>query len=165
MTGWRHFGRKFGYWSYKIHRRPCSIVHFHNDVIPVFALCNAAYSYHTVFSATSIDHISMKKSNKENDVLNTLYGMFYCDISDHLPCFIFLQYANNSLYKKKTNDWNIWRQKLFQVCKNWNDKYMDTEGELYHRSVNTVHQISEQYSRWCNLLGNWLKITHGLPKF
>ena len=97
----------------------------------------------TQFSATSIDHISMKQSNKEN-VLSTLYGMFYCDISDHLPCFISLQYANNSLYKRMTNDWNIWRQKLFQVCKNWNDKYMDTENEWYHRFVNTVHQISEQ---------------------
>ena len=39
----------------------------------------------TQFSTTCIDHIFVKKSHKEK-VLSTLCGMFYCDISDHLPC-------------------------------------------------------------------------------
>ena len=41
----------------------------------------------TQFSTTCIDHIFMKRSNKEK-VLSTLCGMFYCNISNHLPCFI-----------------------------------------------------------------------------
>ena len=49
----------------------------------------------TQFSTTCIDHIFLKKTNKEK-VLSTSSGMFYCDISDHLPRFISLQYANNS---------------------------------------------------------------------
>ena len=46
-------------------------------------------------STNCIDNIFMKKSNKKK-VISTLCGMFYWDISDHLPCFISLQYANNS---------------------------------------------------------------------
>ena len=49
----------------------------------------------TQFSTTLIDHSFVKKSYKDK-VISTLCGMFYCDISDHLPCFISLQYANNS---------------------------------------------------------------------
>ena len=49
----------------------------------------------TQFSTTCIDHIFVKKSYKEK-VISTLCGMFYCDISDHLPCFISLQYASSS---------------------------------------------------------------------
>ena len=49
----------------------------------------------TQFSTTCIDHIFVKKSYKEK-VISTLCGMFHCDISDHLPCFISFQYASNS---------------------------------------------------------------------
>ena len=41
----------------------------------------------TPHSATCIDHIFVK--NPTNDAItNTISGIFYCDITDHLPCFI-----------------------------------------------------------------------------
>ena len=41
----------------------------------------------TSHSATCIDHIFVK--NPTNDAIaNTISGIFYCDITDHLPCFI-----------------------------------------------------------------------------
>ena len=49
----------------------------------------------TQFSTTFIGHMFMKKSNK-GKILSVLCGIFYCHISDHLPCFISLQYASNS---------------------------------------------------------------------
>ena len=102
----------------------------------------------TQFSTTCIDHIFMKKSNKEK-VLSTLCGMFYCDISDHLPCFISLQYANNSYTGNKpmTRIFGARNCSKFvhkMTTENWNDKYMDSEDDWYHTFVNTVHRIFEQ---------------------
>ena len=45
----------------------------------------------THLSTTCIDHIFMKKSQKAK-ILNTLCGLFYCDISDHLPSFLSLKF-------------------------------------------------------------------------
>ena len=102
----------------------------------------------TQFSTTCIDHIFMKKSNKEK-VLSTLCGMFYCDINDHLPCFISLQYANNSYTGNRpmsrifgSRNCSKFVQKM--ATENWNDKYMDSEDDWYHTFVNTMHRIFEQ---------------------
>ena len=102
----------------------------------------------TQFSTTCIDHIFVKKSHKEK-VLSTLCGMFYCDISDHLPCFISLQYANNSYAGNRpmtrifgARNCSKFVQKM--TTENWNDKYMDSEHDWYHKFVTTVHQIFQQ---------------------
>ena len=102
----------------------------------------------TQFSTTCIDHIFVKKSHKEK-VLSTLFGMFYCDISDHLPCFISLQHANNSYAGNRpmsrifgARNCSKFVQKM--TTENWNDKYMDSEHDWYHKFVTTVHQIFQQ---------------------
>ena len=102
----------------------------------------------TQFSTTCIDHIFVKKSHKEK-VLSTLCGMFCCDISDHLPCFISLQYANNSYAGNRpmtrifgARNCSKFVQKM--TTENWNDKYMDSEHDWYHKFVTTVHQIFQQ---------------------
>ena len=102
----------------------------------------------THFSTTCIDHIFVKKSHKEK-VLSTLCGMFYFDISDHLPCFISLQYANNSNTGKRpmirifgARIWSKFVQKM--TTENWNDKYMDCERHWYHKIVTTAHQIFQR---------------------
>ena len=33
------------------------------------------------------------KSPKKEKVLNTLSGLFYCEITDHLPCFLSLEFV------------------------------------------------------------------------
>ena len=46
----------------------------------------------TEYSATCIDHIFIKYAkNSRLQQTNTLYYMFYCDITDHLPCFVSLK--------------------------------------------------------------------------
>ena len=46
----------------------------------------------TEYSATCIDHIFIKYAkNSRLQPTNTLSGMFYCDITDPLPCFVSLK--------------------------------------------------------------------------
>ena len=46
----------------------------------------------TEYSATFIDHIFIRfAKNSRLQPTNTLSGMFYCDITDHLPCFVSLK--------------------------------------------------------------------------
>ena len=45
----------------------------------------------TQLSTTCIDHIFMKTSHKDK-VLNIMSGLFYCEITDHLPCFLSLKF-------------------------------------------------------------------------
>ena len=45
----------------------------------------------TQLSTKCIDHIFMKTSQKDK-VLNVMSGLFYCDITDHLPCFLSLKF-------------------------------------------------------------------------
>ena len=45
----------------------------------------------TQFSTTCIEHMFMKTSQKDK-VLNTMSGLFYFEISDHLPCFLSLKF-------------------------------------------------------------------------
>ena len=102
----------------------------------------------TQISTTCIDHISIKQSNQKK-VPSALCGMFYCDISDHLPCFMHLQYANNSYTENRlmTRIFGARNCSKFvqnMTTENWNDKYTDSEGDWYHTFVNTVHQIFEQ---------------------
>ena len=102
----------------------------------------------TQFFTTCIDHIFVKNSHKEK-VLSTLCGMFYCDISDHLPCFISFQYANNSYAGNRpmtrifgARNCSKFIQKM--TMENWNEKYMDSEHDWYHEFVTAVHQIFQQ---------------------
>ena len=51
----------------------------------------------TDFSATCIDHIFIKiPSNKKSKLDGIAYGILYCDISDHLPCFLSLKCKSNA---------------------------------------------------------------------
>ena len=45
----------------------------------------------TNFSMTCIDHIFVRLSHKDK-AGNMISGLFYCDISDHLPCFISIKH-------------------------------------------------------------------------
>ena len=92
----------------------------------------------TQFSTNGIYHIFVKTSHKEK-VLSTLCGMFYCDISDHLPCIVFLRHAKHSYAGNRpitrildAINCSKFVQKI--SIENWNDKYMDSEHDWYHAS-------------------------------
>ena len=72
------------------------IIEFSNEEVVSYMTTLMSYSYLpyitipsriTHHSMTCIDHIFINLSRKEK-VLNILNGLFYCEISDHLLCFI-----------------------------------------------------------------------------
>ena len=122
----------------------------------------------TQISTTCIDHIFMKQSNQEK-VPSALCDVFYCDISDHLPCFMHLQYANNSYTEKRlmTRIFGARNCSKFvqnMTTENWNDKYTDSEGDWYHTFVKTVHQIFEQSFPPVQLAKLWIKDKRWITK-
>ena len=85
------------------------------------------------FSTTCIDHIFVKdvtkesRTGKKHDEI--LSGMFYCDISDHLPFFLALlcQRAtnNNRPLIRIFGEKNILKFKISMIEENWEDIYTD----------------------------------------
>ena len=49
----------------------------------------------TDFSTTCIDHIFIRDTNNSQRHEEVACGIFYCDITDHLPCFVTLKRQSN----------------------------------------------------------------------
>ena len=87
----------------------------------------------TDFSTTCIDHIFVKdvtkesRTGKKHDEI--LSGMFYCDISDHLPCFLSLLWQratyNNPPLIRIFGEKNILKFKRSMIDEHWEDIYTD----------------------------------------
>ena len=102
----------------------------------------------TQLSTTCIDHMFMKTSKKDK-VLNTTSGLFYCEITDHLPCFLSLKFEK---YNRKDErpmtrifgekNCAIFIQKM--QSQNWNEIYNDTGEESYDKFISAVHNIYQQ---------------------
>ena len=106
------------------------IIKFTNIDVISYMTTMMAYKYQpyitlpsriTQLSTTCIDHIFMKKSNKAK-ILNTLCGLYYCDISDHLPFFLSLKFEKYNcvserpmtrLFESETvvRSYNLWNKK------------------------------------------------------
>ena len=55
----------------------------------------------TTFSATCIDHVFIKPARNKPALVNDIVcGLLYCDISDHLPCFISLKPQRKPSYER-----------------------------------------------------------------
>ena len=76
------------------------IIQFSNEDVVTYMTTLMFYGYLpyitiplsiTYSSMTCIDHIFIKLARREK-VLNILSDVFYCDISDHLPCFISIKH-------------------------------------------------------------------------
>ena len=110
---------------------------------------NTVPSRITQLSSTYIDHIFMKTSHKDK-VLNIISGLFYCEITDHLPCFLSFKFVKKKtewmrgrwseyLVKKKCA---IFVQKM-QSC-NCNENHYDTGEQIYDKFISAVHNIYQQ---------------------
>ena len=112
----------------------------------------------TQLSTTCIDHIFMKTSHKDK-VLNIMSGLFYCEITDHLPCFYREKY-NRMDERPMTRIFGekncaIFVQKM--QSRNWNEMYNDTGEETCDKFISTVQNIYQQAftlvrvsrKRWC----------------
>ena len=100
----------------------------------------------TSHSATCIDHIFFKQSTPS---LDSVSGIFYCDISDHLPCFISIvsgKACNNSkrplirLFSEKNN--NIFIERMNAM--NWDEIYTpDIDWcEAFVVNVKRIYELS-----------------------
>jgi hypothetical protein len=102
----------------------------------------------TDFSATCIDHIFVKFSTKNLALINEcLSGLFYCDISDHLPCFLSVKCqthidlrnrpkirlygdinGRNFVTSMQSTDWNA----LFTPDNDWYDAFLLKLKHIYN---------------------------------
>ena len=58
----------------------------------------------TTFSATCIDHVFIKPARNNPSLVNDIVcGLLYCDISDHLPCFVSLKPQRAQVMKDRPN--------------------------------------------------------------
>lgn len=82
----------------------------------------------TSHSATCIDHIFVRSIAKES-LHDILAGLFYCDISDHLPCFLSLKFS-------RSNDAGLRRKiRIFSErnCANFSLKMRNFNWELIYQ--------------------------------
>ena len=101
----------------------------------------------TNFSMTCIDYIFIRLSHKDKAV-NMISGLFYCDISDHLPCFISIKHNRQCnagerpltrLFGEKNSA--VFVQKM--ETQNWDDIYSNTE-DYYNKFITAVIHIFQQ---------------------
>ena len=82
-------------------------------------------------------------------MIDTLCGMFYCDISDHLPCFISFHSdtSKNSDKRPMTRIFGTKNCATFVTKmsdENWNKKYMDNDNDWYHKFISIVYRVFQQ---------------------
>ena len=102
----------------------------------------------TEYSATCIDHIFIKYAkNSRLQPTSTLSGMFYCDITDHLPCFVSLKsnlYVDNANRPKVRlfGDKNWIKFKELMESYDWNTLYLSST-DLYRSFISIVKRFYE----------------------
>ena len=97
----------------------------------------------TDFSATCIDHIFVKPGGHVKQNISEIYsGIFYCDISDHLPCFLSLKGKNCSTKytRPKTRifgDRNCRKFVNLMESENWDDMFTE-DTDWYTKFIQIV---------------------------
>ena len=127
----------------------------------------------TDFSATRIDHIFVKiATNNFLLTIDLLPGVFYCDITDHLPCFISMKgntHMNINIRPKirifGKKDCNKFTEMM--TLTDWNSLYL-SEADWYTAFTSTVKIIYEMSFPLVHVSRSWIKvnswITKGLKK-
>lgn len=101
----------------------------------------------TSHSATCIDHIFIK-SPVGDAFSNMISGIFYCDISDHLPCFTSIWHnlhhnPHIRPYRRIFGHKNCTAFMSKMESENWQLIYRDENEDWYSRFINTVLRIYE----------------------
>ena len=132
------------------------IIKFSNEDVVTYMTTLMSYGYLpyitipsriTYSSMTCIDHIFIRLARREK-VLNILSGLFYCDISDHLPCFTSIKHNRTScigerpmtrLFGEKNSTSFVQRME----AENWNEIYSEG-GDYYTKFITVVLRIFQQ---------------------
>ena len=84
------------------------------------------------------------KTSKKDKVLNAMSGLFYCEITDHLPCFLSLEFEKYNRADERPmtgifgeQNYAIFIQKM--QSQNWNEIYNDTGEESYVKFISAVY--------------------------
>ena len=156
------------------------IIQFHvGDVLEyITTLMSAKYLPYIVLptrithhSTTCIDHIFVR-NNPRHGYQDILGGVFYCEITDHLPNFVTLKSddAISSTDRPMVrlfgeNNGQKFIQSMLSI--NWNELYSDRE-DWYQLFIHRLKQIFEQSFPWVRLSRKRMKdkpwITSGLKK-
>ena len=104
----------------------------------------------TQLSTTCIDHIFMKKSHKAK-ILNTLCGLFYCNISDHIPSFLSLKFEKYNCVSERPMT-RIFGERNCRTFIQWNQKtgkqlqsdFKVTENDWYNKFLTIIYGIYQQ---------------------
>ena len=132
------------------------IIKFSNEDVVSYVTTLMSYGYLpyitlpsriTDFSMTCIDHIFVRLNRREK-VLNILSGLFYCDISDHLPSFVSIKH-NNTCRKDERPITRLFGEKNManfvrgMETENWNEIYING-GDYYTKFITIVLRIFQQ---------------------
>ena len=104
----------------------------------------------TDFSMTCIDHIFVRLNCREK-VHNILSGLFYCDISDHLPSFVSIKH-NKICSKDERPMTRLFGEKNManfvrgMETENWNKIYING-GNYYTQFITIVFRIFQRSFR------------------
>ena len=89
------------------------------------------------------------KTSQKDKVLNTMSGLFYFEITDHLPCFLSLKFEKYNRKDERPMT-RIFGEKIRAIfiqkmqSQNWNETYNDTGEESYDKFIPAVHNIYQQ---------------------
>ena len=132
------------------------IIKFSNEEVVSYMTTLMSYGYLpyitipsriTHHSMTCIDHIFVKLSRRER-IHNILSGLFYCEISDQLPCCISIKInriccAGERPFTRLFGDKNstVFVQKM--ESEKWDDIYFG-DGDYYNKFISVVLRIFQQ---------------------
>ena len=123
----------------------------------------------TEYSATCIDHIFIKYAkNSRSQPTSTLSGMFYCDITDHLPCFVSLKCnlcVDNANRPKVRllGDKNCRKFKELMESYDWNTIYLSSP-DLYRSFISVANVFTKFRFQWWHFPVQELETSHELRR-
>ena len=102
----------------------------------------------TGFSATCIDYIFIRDTNNSHRHEEVACGIFYCDITDHLPCFVTLKHQSNYVLDRpltrQFGERNTSKFRELMTNENWDIIFI--EGTVWYTNfIKLVHNKFEAY--------------------
>ena len=119
----------------------------------------------TDFSATCIDHIFIRDTNNSHRHEEVACSIFYCDITDHLPCFVTLKRQRNYILDRPLtrlfDERNTYKFHELMTNENW-DIILIEGTDWYTNFIRLVRNIFEacfpfvKVSRQINKYKHWI---------
>ena len=89
------------------------------------------------------------KTYPNDNALNIMSGLFHCETTNHLPCFLSLKFEKYNTMDERPMT-RIFGEKICVIfvqkmqSHNWNEIYNDTGEETYDKFISAVQNIYQQ---------------------